>query len=226
MKRLITGFTVILFSATCAAADVKPTELGDRIPDTADPESTLAHMHALRQQRGWQELTDQFAEVDFSEWPAESVGQTVEALRLRGQAYAFTKKGGQAEADFRLAVKLAPEDPAAWLGLADTLANNLNDDEQALAAYQRVLMIVGRSNGWMPISTTLSIARIFTNQVKPAEALEALQIYGDMDEMAPVWKIKMLRAYGHAYAAQGKEKESLEKFREALELEASQSVPK
>jgi hypothetical protein len=90
MKRLITGFTVILFSATCAAADVKPTELGNRIPDTADPEATLAHMHALRQQRGWQELADQFAEVDFSEWPAESVGQTVEALRLRGQAYAFT----------------------------------------------------------------------------------------------------------------------------------------
>ena len=147
--------------------------------------------------------------------------ETAEAV-----AAALRAKGGQAEADFRLAVKLAPEDPAAWLGLADTLANNLNDDEQALAAYQRVLMIVGRSNGWMPISTTLSIARIFTNQVKPVEALEALQIYGDMDEMAPVWKIKMLRAYGHAYAAQGKEKESLEKFREALELEASQSVPK
>ena len=193
---------------------------------TADPESTLAHMHALRQQRGWQELADQFAGVDFSEWPAKSVGQTVEALRLRGQAYAFTKKGQQAETDFRLAVKLASKDSAAWLGLADTLANNLNDDEQALAAYQRVLTIVGRSNGWMPISTTLSIARIFTNQVKPAEAIEALQIYGDMDEMAPVWKIKMLRAYGHAYAAQGKEKESLEKFREALELEASQSAPK
>jgi hypothetical protein len=31
MKRLITGLTVVLFSATCAAADVKLTELDDRI---------------------------------------------------------------------------------------------------------------------------------------------------------------------------------------------------
>jgi hypothetical protein len=38
--------------------------------------------------------------------------------------------------------------------------------------------------------------------------------------MAPVWRIKILRAYGHAYAAQGKEKESLEKFREALLIES------
>jgi hypothetical protein len=29
-----------------------------------------------------------------------------------------------------------------------------------------------------------------------------------------------LRAYGHIYAAQGKEQESLAKFREALQLEA------
>ena len=47
-----------------------------------------------------------------------------------------------------------------------------------------------------------------------------LKQYGDMEGMAPVWKIKMLRAYGHAYAAQGNEKESLAKFREALELES------
>ena len=59
-----------------------------------------------------------------------------------------------------------------------------------------------------------------TDQAKPDEALAVLKQYGDMEGMAPVWKIKMLRAYGHAYAAQGNEKESLAKFREALELES------
>ncbi len=77
---------LICLSLALAVADVKPTELGNRIPDTADPALTLANLHALRQQRGWQELADQFADVDFSAWPAASVGQTVEALRLRGQA--------------------------------------------------------------------------------------------------------------------------------------------
>ena len=47
-----------------------------------------------------------------------------------------------------------------------------------------------------------------------------LDQYADNKTMAPVWRIKILRAYGHAYAAQGKEKESLEKFREALLIES------
>lgn len=186
---------------------------------TDDPEATLALMRATQQQLGGRGVTNQFASRDFTAWPAEAAAKIVEALRLRGQAYSFTKDGAKAEADFRLAVRLAPQDPAAWLGLADTLTNNLNDDEQALAAYRRVLAILGKSNGWMPISTTLSIARIYIDQAKPAEALETLKSHGDLAGMAPVWKVKMLRAYGHAYAAQGKEQESLAKFSEALALE-------
>ena len=193
---------------------------------TADPEATLAHLRAIQQQFGWREITNQFAEYDFSRWPAESAAKTVEALRLRGQAFSFLKNGARAEADFQRAVQLAPQDPSAWLGLADTFANNLGDDEQAVAAYRRVLALTGKGNGWMPISTTLSIARIFIEQVKPAEALETLQAYGDMANMPPGWKIRMLRAYGHAYAAQGREKESLAKFRAALELETQESARK
>ena len=67
----------------------------------------------------------------------------------------------------------------------------------------------------------MAIARILTNQVKPDSALEVLNQVGDLAGMAPVWRIKMLRAYGHAYAAQGKEEQALAKFREALALESS-----
>jgi len=95
----------------------------------------------------------------------------------------------------------------------------LRDEPQALAAYRQVLAIAGRPNGWLPISATLAIARILTDGVKTAEALEVLTAYGDMDDMAPVWRLKMLRAYGHVYAAAGRERESLASFREALQLE-------
>jgi hypothetical protein len=38
MKRLITGLTVVLFSATCAAADVKLTELEDSWHSESHPQ--------------------------------------------------------------------------------------------------------------------------------------------------------------------------------------------
>ena len=64
------------------------------------------------------------------------------------------------------------------------------------------------------------MARIFTNQVKPDAALDVLQQYGEPADLAPSGRIQLLRAYGHAYAAQGKEQEALAKFREALQIEA------
>lgn len=100
----------------------------------------------------------------------------------------------------------------------------MNDSEQALAAYQHAFTLTGKGNGWQPLTATIAIARLLTDQVKPDEALAVLQTYGDLTGMAPVWRIKMLRAYGHAYAAQGKDAESLAKFREALQLEAQQTT--
>ncbi len=62
--------------------------------------------------------------------------------------------------------------------------------------------------------------RILTDQVKTDDALAALRPYDDLPSVAPYWRIRLLRAYGHVYAAQGKEQESLAKFREALQLES------
>ena len=52
------------------------------------------------------------------------------------------------------------------------------------------------------------------------EALAALRPYDEHPSVAPYWRIRLLRAYGHVYAAQGAEQESLAKFREALHMEA------
>ena len=138
---------------------------------------------------------------------------------MRGQIYSFLKDGPRAEADLKAATKIAPSNAAIWLTLGDNYVNNLNHDEQALAAYRQAFAITGKGQGWQPLTATVSIARILTSQVKPDEALAVLGQYGDLAGMAPTWRIQLLRAYGHAYAAQGKEKDSLAKFREALQLE-------
>jgi len=187
---------------------------------TADPDSTLSRMRALQQDRKWKELIEQFATDEFSAWPADVANKASEALHLRGQTFAFLKDGPKAEADLKAAVKLAPKNQAFWLTLADNYTNNLNNDEEALSAYRQAFAITGKGNGWQPLTATVAMARLLTDQVKIDEALQVLQQYGDMEGMAPVWRIKMLRAYGHAYAAQGKEQESLAKFREALEQES------
>jgi tetratricopeptide (TPR) repeat protein len=188
----------------------------------ADPEPTLARMRELHRERKWTDLIEQFRDVDFSIWPAESADQSAEALHLRGQAYSMLKQGRPAETDLKAAVKLAPRLATAWLNLADNYANNLQDDRQALDAYRQVLAITGRGNGWQSISATLATARILTDQVRTDEALETLKPYDAAKGVAPIWRIRLLRAYGHIYAAQGNEQESLARFREALELESKQ----
>ncbi|QDU29102.1 Tetratricopeptide repeat protein [Anatilimnocola aggregata] len=184
---------------------------------TADPAAMLVRLRVLQRDRKWKELIEQFGTENFETWPAEDAS---DALHLRGQAHSILKNGKLAEADFKSALKLNPSADLVLLNLADNYANNLGNEEQALATYRQLLTKTGKSNGWLPIHTTIAIARLLTDQVKPDEALATLQQYGDMPGMAPVWRIKMLRAYGHAYAAQGKEQESLAKFREALELES------
>ncbi len=187
---------------------------------TAARELIPYRMDALLQERRWKELIQQFATEDFTQWPAELSRQAAESLHRRGQTYSFLKDGPRAEADLQAALKLTPRDETLWLTLADNYTNNLNDDTQALAAYRQAFALSGKGNGWQPLTATVSIARILTNQVRPDEALAVLQTYGNMDGMAPIWRIKLLRAYGHAYAAQGEEQKSLTKFREALRLES------
>lgn len=192
----------------------------------ADKSSVISRARALMQDRRWKDAIAILEREAPAAWPADSAPEAVEALRLRGQAYSFAKDGAQAEADYKAALKLAPKDETLWLSLADNYTNNLNDDDQALAAYRQAFELSGtRRMGWQPLTATVAMARILTDQLKTDEALEALQPYTNLSEVAPIWRIKLLRAYGHIYAAQGKEQESLASFREALQMEAFKVNP-
>lgn len=176
----------------------------------------VQQLRDLQRERRWQDVVDRTQAVDFNTWPTE---QAADALHLRGQAYTFLKQGRVAERDLKMAVKLAPRHELYWFTLADLYANHLRDDAQALATYEQVWTLTGKSNGWLPLSVTIGRARILTDQVKADEALAILNQYDDLSTLPTVWRVKILRAYGHAYAAKGDEAASLAKFREALSLE-------
>jgi len=182
----------------------------------ADAPAVLDEMRMLQQQRKWTEFMQRFAGESFATWAPEAAR---EALQIRGQIYSFTKDGRHAEADLQAALRLAPHGTDIMLLLADNYVNNLKDDAKAISAYQQVLGITGTNQGWQPLTATVGLARLYTDQVKPEAALEVLKPYGDLSQLPNTWRIKLLRAYGHIYAAQGKEPESLAKFREALQLE-------
>ena len=118
------------------------------------------------------------------------------------------------------ALKLAPRQVDALLLLDDNYVNNFNDDAKAIAAYQDVIAITGTNNGWQPLTATVSLAKLHTDALNFDSAHEVLKPYGDLSQLAGSWRVRLLRAYGHLYAAQGKEPESLAKFREALQLES------
>jgi tetratricopeptide (TPR) repeat protein len=172
----------------------------------------------MHQERKWKELITQFGGETFAAWPTETA---LEALQLRGQIYSFTKDGSRAEADLQTALKLAPPQVDALLLLADNYVNNLNDDPKAIAAYQEVIAITGTNSGWQPLTATVSLAKLYTDALEFDSAHAVLKPYGDLSQLACSWRVRLLRAFGHLYAAQGKEPESLAKFREALSLETS-----
>lgn len=186
-------------------------------PEQAEIVTRLRDLH--RQQK-WPAIIEQFGQTDFTAWPQQHSKEAAEALLLRGQCYWALKKGAEAETDLKAATKLAPKNASNWLALADNYLMVLQDDEKALSAYREAFAITGRSVGWQSVYSTVSIARVLTDRVKAEEALRVLDEFGDLPGMAPVWKIRMLRAYGAAYASLGREAESLAKYREALELES------
>lgn len=207
--------------------DPQNAQVAARYNDYAsDKDSIVIRMRVMFQDRKWKELLEQFGAEDIASWPAESAKQAGEALQVRGQTYSFTKDGPHAEADLLAALKLAPRNEAALLLLGDNYINNLNDEAKAIAAYRQVIEITGANNmGWQPLTATVSLAKLYTDQVKLDAALEVLKPYGDLSQLPANWRIRLLRSYGHLYAAQGKEAESLAKFREALRLELQQSQP-
>ncbi len=191
----------------------------------ADPDVALERMRMLLAKYQSKEVIAQFAEEDFSQWPADAKSKAAEAFQLRGRAYMVLKDGRRAEADLQQALERMPGSAAIRILLGENYVRNLDDDAQALAAFAAARKITGAAKGWEPLSATLASVQILTDQLRADEALALLEPFGDLSDLAPIWRIKMLRAYGHIYASQGKEAAALAKFREALQIESAAKQP-
>jgi tetratricopeptide (TPR) repeat protein len=205
IKRILVGFLV---SAWAFAAHA------------ADPDAALSRMRELLAQRQAKELIVEFGPVDFSAWPAGEMKKTVDALELRGRAYFIVKEGRRAEADLKQALGIDPKNIVVWLTRGENYLRNLEDEAQALTCFEEVTRITGASHGWQNLTAALFRAQILTDQVRADEALAELKRLDDPSNLPATWRIKVLRAYGHAYASQGNDSEALAQFREALRVES------
>jgi len=187
----------------------------------SDKESTVLRMRAMFQDRRWKELIAKYGGEEFGSWPAGFSRQAGEALQIRGQTFSFMKDGPRAEADLMAAMKLAPERSEIAVLLGENYVNNLNDNPRAVDAFRKVIEMTGASkNGWQPLTATIALARLHTDALDFDAALDALKPYGDLHQLPLNWRVMFLRSHGHIDAAQGREQDSLAKFREALRLES------
>lgn len=188
--------------------------------NAAEPDVVLGRMRELLSKYKSKDLTIEFEREDIGAWPANESAKAVDALQLRGRAYMVIKDGKRSEADFKQAIKIAPKNASNWLLLGENSFRNLENDPQALVAFEEVRKITGASKGWERMTATLFSVQLLVDDLKTDEALALLHGFGDVRDLPSNWRIRFLRAYGHLYAAQGKETESMAKFREALQLES------
>lgn len=184
-----------------------------------EPDVVLTRMRELLGMYKSKELTIEFENEDFGAWPAGASAKKVEALQLRGRAYMVVKDGRRAEADFKQALAIAPRNAGLWLLIGENYFRNLDSDAQALESFEQARKIAGDSKGWERLTATIYSVQLLVDDLKTDEALDLLKPFGDLRDLAPIWRVKMLRAYGHVFASQGKEAESLAKFREAFQVE-------
>lgn len=200
----------------------------------ADVDARLEQMRALCQGRDRNELIAQFGSEDIAAWlkvfkdRRAGTGKVVDALNLRGTGFYIEKDYPRAEADFKAALALSPNNGYVWNSLGDVY-RSMREREKALEAYNKAYESdraehTAKTYGWMPISATLEAATILTSETKYDEALKTLDRYDDNDirAMGAAWGCRLLRAKGQIYAATGLEEEALSKYKAALELEGKQ----
>lgn len=190
--------------------------LAERIPD--DSLSKLNRMEVLARQRKWSELVEAFEDEALDDWPTARAAQ---ASHLRGQAHAGLRDADRAVRDLRRAVEVSPGNPYYWHTLAGVYRDLVRDPDEAAVAFGRAFEEAGKSGNWLPVSATIEEARIRLRQVRPDDALAVLERYDEEDvaSLGTHWRRSMLRAYGRVYAAQGRDREALDKFEEANSLE-------
>lgn len=208
-------------AAMCAQRLKKSDEamkLAQAIP--SEPVSKTCQMRILFQNRQWATVTEQFKDEVFTGWPDET---GAEAAQLRGQARAFLKDGKGAEADFKTAAQMYPDNfrkGAVYAAMGDNYTDNLKDDAQAIAAYMKAFENVSSPGSYISGSAIISTAAILRKQGKNDEAMQMLQKL-DVTQMQGFWRASMLAALGQTLEAQGKKAEALARYNEVLAFQGA-----
>ena len=188
--------------------------------------ATYEQLQKLDMERKWADIVAILNEKDLTAI-AGAMGEPADRLyMLRGRANGALKLGLEAEADYRAAIELVPNSAEYWYSFGLNYRDNLMNPTAALEAFQQAIdmsLQIGNRLGWLPVSSTIDAAGVLYDEGKYDEALSMLNHYSEAEvaSMAPVWKIKMLRALGNIYLAQGQEKEAQDCFQKALETEAA-----
>jgi tetratricopeptide (TPR) repeat protein len=189
--------------------------------------ATYEQLKELAAEREWWDIVAILNEKDLTAM-ADAMGEgSVDRLyALRGHAHSALKLGPEAEADYRAAIELVPDSAEYWYSFGLNYRDNLMNPTAAVEAFQQAIdmsLQIGNRLGWLPISSTIDAAGVLYDEGKYDEALSMLNHYSEAEVagMAPVWKIKMLRALGNIYLAQGQEKEAQDCFQKVLETEAA-----
>ncbi|OYW72463.1 MAG: hypothetical protein B7Z37_24785 [Verrucomicrobia bacterium 12-59-8] len=185
-------------AALLSRADAGP--IIERIP--VDVVKKTAQMQHLLATGKAPEVIAQFANEDFNKWPFWQRGVGYHA---RGQAYYIAKDGGKAEADFSAALPWVSEPrarDALLLAQAQNRERNLQNDEQALAAYRAIVADRPRIGGADEYGALQGIAHVLTRQKKYDEALSALN-RAEPEKLQGVWRENILKSIAEVQKARG-----------------------
>jgi uncharacterized protein DUF4838 len=185
-------------AARLSKADAAP--IIERIPVAAVKQS--AQMQHLLATGKAPEIITQFANEDFSKWPFWQRGA---GYHFRGQAYYLTKAGDKAEADFSAALPWVGEPrtrDALLLAQAQNRERNLQNDDQALAAYRAVIVDRANIGGADEYAALQGVARILTRQGKYDEAMTTLK-RADLEKLQGVWRENILKSIAEVQKARG-----------------------
>lgn len=191
----------------------KAAELAARIPietvrKTAQMQNLLAEQKAV-------ELIASFGSEDLGTWPFRERG---DASFVRGRAYATTRAGTEAVADYTRALAFTG-DPRArkgiLLALGQAQEHLLGNDTAALSAYRAIFETLSNIGGADEFAAVQATARILTRQGKYDEALNALARI-NTEKLSGTWRDSTLLARAGTLATAGKREEALEACRLVL----------
>ncbi|HYF37962.1 MAG TPA: hypothetical protein VD994_21850, partial [Prosthecobacter sp.] len=206
-----------LAQAAASAAALKQFDdaatIAARIPIDSVKKTALMHL-LLAQQKAPQIIVD-FAGENVSTWPFWQQGAGYFA---RGRAYAIAKQGREADSDLAQALVWTsdPRDRTAiLLALGQNREYTLKDDEQALAAYRRIVDAATRIGGADEFTAVQGMARILARRGQFAEALAILH-KPRIGDLRGAWRGSMLLAIAETQQAAGQKDQAAATYRSLL----------